>query len=382
MYSIIGNFTLDDIARIRLYNSQDYVYNTLLKILEDEEFKGKYIEIYEKVQAFVELVEKYTRYSKIYNISDLLIRLYKDTNIYYQFALEESGASKKANLDYLIELANTFVSQIGNTLNSYIRYVDNLKDKQDGSSSAKIIGENEDVVRIMTIHKSKGLEFPIVILADTTKKYNLNDVYKEKVLMHHKYGIGIDIVNQDYGVTYPSVIKQAIKSAIEKDLKSEEIRLLYVALTRAKEKLYIFSTTKDFEKEYDMQSINVKEGKFNEAMIASNTSYYKNLLPVIKWYKEYETELKPGARLFLYTDGIPEATDSNEQMFGLDRLLVALNEKPDAPLKELLESVRNFVDSFVKEAEQFDDLTMLCLEYRNEPQNTDNILAENPEKNT
>lgn len=99
-------------------------------------------------------------------------------------------------------------------------------------------------------------------------------------------------------------------------------------------------------------------------------------------YKEYETELKPGARLFLYTDGIPEATDSNEQMFGLDRLLVALNEKPDAPLKELLESVRNFVDSFVKEAEQFDDLTMLCLEYRNEPQNTDNILAENPEKNT
>ena len=99
-------------------------------------------------------------------------------------------------------------------------------------------------------------------------------------------------------------------------------------------------------------------------------------------YKEYETELKPGARLFLYTDGIPEATDSNEQMFGLDRLLVALNEKPDAPLKELLESVRNFVDSFVKEAEQFDDLTILCLEYRNEPQNTDNILAENPEKNT
>lgn len=292
MYSIIGNFTLDDIARIRLYNSKEYVYDTLLAILEDEDFKEKYVDIYEKTEKFVKLIEEYTRYSKIFSISDLLVRLYKDTNIYYQFAIEESGASKKANLDYLIELANTFVSQIGNTLNSYIRYVDNLKDKQDGSSSAKIIGENEDVVRIMTIHKSKGLEFPIVILADTAKKYNLSDVYKEKVQMHHKYGVGIDIVNQDYGVTYPSVIKQAVKSVIEKDLKSEEIRLLYVALTRAKEKLYIFATTKDYDKDYDKQSINVREGKFNEAMIASNDSYYKHLLPVIKWYNEYETENK------------------------------------------------------------------------------------------
>ena len=83
-------------------------------------------------------------------------------------------------------------------------------------------------------------------------------------------------------------------------------------------------------------------------------------------YNEYEIELKPGTRLFLYTDGIPEATDSKEQMFGIDRLLTALNEKSDAPLKELLENVRNAVDGFVKEAEQFDDLTMLCLEYRND----------------
>lgn len=90
-------------------------------------------------------------------------------------------------------------------------------------------------------------------------------------------------------------------------------------------------------------------------------------------YKEYQIELKPGARLFLYTDGIPEATNSNEQMFGINRLLNALNENPDAPLKKLLENVRNAVDGFVKEAEQFDDLTMLCLEYKNDTFNTDNI---------
>ena len=293
MYSIIGNFTLDEITKIRLYDNSSYVYDTLNNIINDDEFINKEIKLVEKIKTFLNIIIDYTRYSKIYSISDLLIRLYKDTNIYYQFALEENAESKKANLDYLIELASSFYSTVGNTLNAYIKYIDNLKDKQDTStSSAKIIGENEDVVRIMTIHKSKGLEFPIVILADTAKNYNFSDARKQKVVFHHKYGIGIDIVNQDLGVTYPSLIKQAIRSVIEKETKSEEIRLFYVALTRAKEKLYIFATTKDYEKEYEAQSINFKDGKFNETLIASNTSYYKNMLPVIKYYNKFEGEKK------------------------------------------------------------------------------------------
>ena len=293
MFSIIGNFTLDEITKVRLYDSNLYVYDTLNNIVNDEKYIEKEKKLVDKIKYFLKLIEDYTKYSKIYSISDLLIRLYKDTNIYYQFALEENAASKKANLDYLIELASNFYSTVGNTLNSYIKYIDNLKDKQDTSTtSAKIIGENEDVVRIMTIHKSKGLEFPIVILADTDKGYNFSDARKQKVVFHHKYGIGIDIVNQNLGITYPSLIKQAIKSVIEKETKSEEIRLLYVALTRAKEKLYIFATTKDYEKEYNMQLISFKNGKFNETLISSNTSYYKNLLPVIKYYNEFEANKK------------------------------------------------------------------------------------------
>ena len=289
MFSIIGNFTLDEITKIRLYDSKAYVLDTLNLILKDEEFKKNEKEIYNKIENFLKLLDEYSKYSKIYNISDLLIRLYKDTNIYYQFALEENASAKKANLDYLIELASNFYSSVGNTLNAYIKYIDGLKDKTDKSSgSAKIIGENEDVVRIMTIHKSKGLEFPVVILADTSKQYNFMDLRKNKVLFHHKYGIGIDIVNQDYGITYPSLIKQSIKSVIEKETKSEELRLLYVALTRAKEKLYIFATTKDYQKEYERQSLNIKDNKFNESLIAQNDSYYKNMLPVIKYYNKFE----------------------------------------------------------------------------------------------
>lgn len=293
MYSIIGNFTLDEITKIRLYDSSSYVYDTLNYILEDDKFKEENSEIYEKIVDFLNLIKNYTTYSKIYSISDLLIRLYKDTNIYYQFGLEENAESKKANLNYLIELATTFYSNVGNTLNAYIRYIDNLKDKQDSSTSgAKIIGENENVVRIMSIHKSKGLEFPIVIIADTAKKYNLKDAQSKRVVSHYNYGMGIDIVRSDLGITYPSLIKQAISSVIIKETKSEEIRLLYVALTRAKEKLYIFATTKDYEKELNNQLLSIKNGKFNETLIGNATSYYKLLLPVIKYYNEYEGNKK------------------------------------------------------------------------------------------
>ena len=122
MYSIIGGFSLDDITKIRMYDSSKYVYDTLYEILEDEEFRTKEEKLVRKISNFVKLLEEYSKYAKIYSISDLLIRLYKDTDIYYQFALEENGAAKKANLDYLIELASNYYSSVGNTLSSYIKY--------------------------------------------------------------------------------------------------------------------------------------------------------------------------------------------------------------------------------------------------------------------
>ena len=81
-------------------------------------------------------------------------------------------------------------------------------------------------------------------------------------------------------------------------------------------------------------------------------------------YKEYSVEMKPGSKLFLYTDGVPEATDSENQLFGTERMVAALNEKSDGSPREILKTVRNSVDAFVKDAEQFDDLTMLCLEFK------------------
>ena len=119
-----------------------------------------------------------------------------------------------------------FEKQNGGFLNEYIAYIDNMKNKADSSTmQAKTIGEKENVVRIMTIHKSKGLEFNTVILADCSRKYNYKEI-KNKFVVHSSLGIGVNIVDKNYNVCYPSVIKQAIKEQVIKEIKNEELRLL------------------------------------------------------------------------------------------------------------------------------------------------------------
>lgn len=290
MFSIIGNFTLDDLVYLKNYDKSKNMYDNLLdieKMLLEKDKKDDYEEyILDKITKFINLLDKFTKYSKIVNVDDLLIKIYKDTNMYYQFSLEELSSSKKANLDMLIELAKSYVANGNKTLSSYISYVDNLKDKADSSiSAAKIIGENENVVRIMTIHKSKGLEFPVVILADTMRKYNMMDT-SSSVTTHHRLGIGINIVKEELGITYPSVIKQAIKSAVIKETKSEELRMLYVALTRTKEKLIIFATTKDYDKLRDNLFVIKKENKIEDVLVAKNSRYFENILMALKVYAE------------------------------------------------------------------------------------------------
>lgn len=289
MFSIIGDFTLDDLVYLKNFDKSKNMYDNLINIkevLKNTDKREEYEEyILNKIKVFIELLDKFTKYSKVMNVDDLLIKLYKDTNIYYQFALEELSSSKKANLDMLIELAKSYMANGNKTLSSYISYVDNLKDKADTSiSAAKIIGENENVVRIMTIHKSKGLEFPVVIIADTMRKYNMMDT-TSSVTTHYKFGIGINIVKQDLGITYPSVIKQAIKSAAIRETKSEELRMLYVALTRAKEKLIIFATTKDYEKLKNNLFVITKDKKIEDVLVAKNNRYFENVLMALKVYE-------------------------------------------------------------------------------------------------
>ncbi len=286
MYSIIGNFTLDELVYIRSIDKKSRVYDNLVyyyDLLNKKEEKSDFEEsLYNKICEFLNLINYLKVYAKQNSISSLILKIYDTTNIYRQYLRDNNCKQRIANLDLLVEVALNCEEQNILTLSEYITYVDNLKEKVDNSkNSAKIIGENENVVRIMTIHKSKGLEFPFVILCNTSKKYNLKDA-SNTVTLHHSLGIGINVVNNKYKVAYPSVIKQAIKNKIERETKSEELRMLYVALTRAKEKLIIFSTVKDYNKFNSKQILILDKEKIIPSVVLNNNSYFENINMALK----------------------------------------------------------------------------------------------------
>ncbi len=294
MYSIVGNFSLDDIVYIRSINKYLKIYDNLylfketIEKKEDKQILNFEKDILEKVDKFINLLETLNKYSKMYDVAGIISKIYDITNIYTQYNLDINSTQKMQNLTHLIDIALDVKTKGILTINEYIKYVDSLKDKSDSSTSAvKVIGENENVVRIMTIHKSKGLEFPIVLLCDTMRKYNMMDL-NSSIIMHNKLGVGVNIVDNRYNITYPSLIKQAIKNISQKEIKSEELRMLYVALTRAKEKLIIFATVKDLQKLKDKQFVIYDNNKIDPAIILKNSTYFENIFMAINNEKTEE----------------------------------------------------------------------------------------------
>ena len=139
--------------------------------------------------------------------------------------------------------------------------------------SAKILGENDNVVRIMSIHKSKGLEFPVVFLSGCGKRFNLTDMNRS-VLLHHQLGFGADVVDYRLRISRPSVLKRAIQEKIRVETLSEEMRILYVAMTRAREKLIITGAVRSIEKGLSMASNSVcHEDKLPAHAILKGSGY-------------------------------------------------------------------------------------------------------------
>ena len=162
-------------------------------------------------------------------------------------------------------------------LYNFINFIDKLKLNSGDMGSAKLIGENDNVIRIMSIHKSKGLEFPVVFLSSTGKQFNLMDLNKN-ILIHQEIGIGVKYINYDKQIQYDTLSKSAIKNRIFVETLSEEMRILYVALTRAKEKLIITGISKDY-----LAEIN----KMKE-QIERYSKYDNKINPIlIKQYKRY-----------------------------------------------------------------------------------------------
>ena len=180
-------------------------------------------------------------------LDELKWKLYEDTGYYNYVGLMPNGSLRQANLRSLFEKAKEYEKASFKGLYNFINFIDRLKTASGDLSSAKLIGENENVIRIMSIHKSKGLEFPLVFLCGSNKQFNMQDL-NMPILLHQNIGIGVNYIDSERKLQYSTLSKEAIKLRLEQEMISEEMRILYVALTRAKEKLIITATSKDWKK--------------------------------------------------------------------------------------------------------------------------------------
>ena len=271
--SPIGNFTDNDLIEIRMNEKQGYFYEAMLKsrISVREDLKNK-------IDSFLEELENWKEVEKEKTLDELIWQIYKDTNYYNYVGLLKNGNLKQANLKMLFERAKQYENASFKGLYNFINFIDRLKLSSGDMSSAKMVGENDNVVRIMSIHKSKGLEFPVVFLSGTGKQFNKKDL-TDNIILHQDYGFGPKYIDCDNRISFSTLARNAIKIKLEKEMISEEMRVLYVALTRAREKLIITGSMKNYNKEVEnlenmISLYKQKEGdKLNNTILQKYTSY-------------------------------------------------------------------------------------------------------------
>lgn len=248
--SPIMNFSAEELSDIRLVNKEKYFYENIKYIVDESSEENGYLyskDIVDKCVYLLQCIDKWRKKSIYMAIDEFIWYLYMDTAYYGYVGAMPNGMLRQANLKILFQRARQFEETSFKGLFNFINFINKLTKSSGDMGSAKILGENEDVVRIMSIHKSKGLEFPVVFLCGTGKQFNLMDLNKN-ILYHDELGIGPDFVDINKRFSIGTLAKEAIKKKIKLETLSEEMRILYVAYTRAKERLIITGTVNNIDK--------------------------------------------------------------------------------------------------------------------------------------
>ncbi len=284
IHSPIAGFTAEELAQLQVkygtISTEDKKYRYLYDAIREAakaEPKGraaKFLALYDKLKVEAEFV----------SIHELIERFYEYSGFYDVVTVMTGGERRKGNLDMLLAKAKQYESTSFSGLYDFIRYIDKLiKYEVDfGEATSGVSGK---MVRIMSIHKSKGLEFPVVFLSGMEKKMNRQDMQK-RLIFHSELGIGAEFVDtkSKYRQKSPTLLKQTIAKKMNEELVSEELRILYVAMTRAKEKLILTGATKEPDKRCATW---IKQGKtvgpkgLLYSYMAKAQTYYDFICPLL-----------------------------------------------------------------------------------------------------
>lgn len=242
--SMLGDFTGEELAQIRSFGEEQSLYEAVCAYAQS----GENADIQEKIKAFLVTYEDFRRRVPYTAIHTLLWQILEETGYGDYMAAFPGGEQRVANLEMLVEKAVVFGETSYKGLFHFVRYMEQLQKYDVDYGEANLMDENHDVVSLMSIHKSKGLEFPIVFVVGMGKQFNMQDT-RQSIVVHPELGVGIDAIDASIRVKTPTLLKKAIQQKIQRESKAEELRVLYVAMTRAKEKLILSGATADLKKD-------------------------------------------------------------------------------------------------------------------------------------
>ena len=270
----------------------------------------KLLKFYKKYRQLRQLVPD----TPIHELIEIILR---ETGYGHYVAAMPAGNRRTANLNMLLEKAAAYEKTSYKGLFHFVRYIDELQKYDVDFGEADMVGENEDVVRIMSIHKSKGLEFPIVIVSGMGKNFNKQDT-RSKMVLHPELGIGLDYMDGKKRIKSPTIAKKAIAKQIDLENLGEELRVLYVALTRAKEKLILTGTLKDAPEklEFFRQQANLSKAADRPLSYLTRegaSGYLDWILPAVLSYGDkYPVRIVEAAELVL--DEVENQLEQNEDL--------------------------------------------------------------------
>lgn len=296
MQSVFGGFTQEEIAQIRsggeghsrkrmtLYEALKEVAKSGRTVEEGEETSagesaGEETELSQKADTFLQRIGHYRDLTPFTSIRDLLQRILDDHDYLNYVTALPAGSKRRANVEMLLTKASAFEKTSYFGLFHFIRYMEQLEKYDVDYGEADTLDENADVVRIMSIHKSKGLEFPVVFVSGLSKRFNMQDA-NQSLIVDMDLGVAVDYVDSVRRIKNKTLRRAVLSAKMKEDNLAEELRVLYVALTRAREKLILTSVLEKAEEKWELSQMTGQE-KLTYLDFCEAGSYMDFLLPIL-----------------------------------------------------------------------------------------------------
>ncbi len=322
LHSPIGGFNAQELASLRIKYGSVSSENKSDRCLYDaareaeKNALGSNDGVNSKAAKFFELYDRLRAEADYVSIHELIERFYRYSGFRDVVTVMPGGERRRGNLDMLVTRAKQYEATSFSGLYDFIRYIDRLiKYEVDFGEAGN--GEAGQMVRIMSIHKSKGLEFPVVFLCGMEKKMNRMDM-RNRLIIHSKLGLGPEFVDTTLRVKSPTLLKKVIAARMNNEMIAEELRVLYVAMTRAREKLIMVGAMKSPEKRYTTwkeRSETVNERGLLASYISKANTYYDFICPLLfagstskeAWNEQLSEGVKVSITKHMETEDFPEA---------------------------------------------------------------------------